>query len=238
MPSLPSLGQPSNSLVQSSVPPAVQNRRMTLGVPTAFSLIVDCSGSMYNFVDDVEQGVTNLIMEQAANKINSWFSLAQFDHDYEVIFDNKPIQEVNAKVFEDAYDARGATAINDALVQATHDMEENLKKMDNPPKKVVVALITDGGDNMSGNSTEKVSAMIKNKEEQGWEYLFLGTEANTMYVAEQLGISAGRAAQYLPDQVQNGIGLLSEKFTQARGSLNPLSITDAERFALTNGKEL
>jgi uncharacterized protein YegL len=220
--------------VTSGLQAALANR----GVPTttAISLIVDRSGSMEPYVASVVESVSRFITEQQTVKGSATLSLSQFADVYEVVFHNKDIKEVNPGRFQ--YHPSGGTAFRDAIVQAVKDMEAQLKKLPaaDKPKRVVLALITDGEDTQSVNSVEKVKKIIQEQEKLGWDFMLLGADGNTLNFAKELGISEKKTAVYAIDNPGEAIKLLSQKVTQARRG-KEVKIEQQERLALLGKKE-
>jgi len=205
------------------------------GVNTAIALVVDRSGSMHPYFRHVVDSVNQFITDQVKNKGKATLMVSQFDHEYEQIYKNQDIKEVDKvkNTFERIYSPRGSTSLRDAIVQAAADMDTLLSQTpaQDRPKKVVIALITDGDDNTSRESVDKVRSIVKEKSEKGWEFLLLGAEESTLNVAEDLGFSREKTAIYSADNVDGGIKLLSDKVTQARKG-KKVEITQQERLAL------
>src|SRR5690242_2776113 len=109
--------------IQSALNSAMKNQGQS--VSTAMALVVDRSGSMYGFEKQVTDSVTSFIKDQQEQRGSAFFTLAQFDDQYEVVFRDKAIKEVDARQFH--YQPRGGTCIRDALVRAVSDMEAFLK---------------------------------------------------------------------------------------------------------------
>ena len=100
----------------SALKSAIANRGTP--VPTAISLVVDRSGSMSPYVQSVVDSVFRFIKDQQEVKGSASFTLAQFDHDYEVVYQEKDIKKVDANRFSREYSPRGGTALRDAVVRA------------------------------------------------------------------------------------------------------------------------
>jgi hypothetical protein len=207
-------------------------------VPTAISLLVDRSVFMMDYEFQVASGVKSFIKDQQELRGSAIFTLSQFDHDYDVVFQDKEIKQVDSSQFH--YSPRGGTSLRDAIVHAVKDMEKYLKgatgKNQPKPKKVIVALITDGQDTTSQNSVDKVRQLIEEKVKSGWNFLLLGADGNTLEFAKDLGIPEDTTAIYSIDNPDAGIKLLSEKVAQARKG-RAVKIDQQERLALRSGNE-
>ncbi len=222
--------------IQSALNSALQNKGQP--VPTAISLVVDRSGSMGGYTSQVVSSVKNFIKDQQELRGSAMFTLAQFDHDYEVVVKDREIKEVDASQFH--YTPRGGTSLRDAMVNAVKDMEKYLKGAtgkDQPkPKKVVIAILTDGQDTTSRNSVETVRRLVEPKLKDGWNFLVLGADGSTLEFAKELGIPEDTTAIYSIDNPDVGIKFLSDKVAQARRG-KPVKINQEERLALSSGKE-
>ena len=66
---------------------------------------------------------------------------------------------------------------------------------------MMFVIITDGEENASREYTaEKIREQISRQKEQfGWEFVFLGANIDAVSAAGKVGISADRAADYLAD---------------------------------------
>jgi len=222
--------------IQKALNSALQNKGQS--VPTAITLVVDRSGSMGGYESQVVSSVQQFIKSQQDIKGSAIFTLAQFDDSYDVVFKDKEIKQVDASQFH--YSPRGGTRFRDAIVNSVKDMENYLKGAtgkDQPkPKKVVIALITDGQDTSSNNSVDKVRQLIEEKLKGGWNFLVLGADGSTLEFAKELGIPEDTTAIYSVDKPDAGIKLLSEKVKQARKG-KAIKIDQQERLALREGRE-
>jgi hypothetical protein len=202
-------------------------------VPTAISLLVDRSVFMMDYEFQVASGVKSFIKDQQELRGSAIFTLSQFDHDYDVVFQDKEIKQIDASQFH--YTPRGGASLLDAIIRAVKDVEKYLKgaaSKDQPqPKKVVVALFADGQDTSSQNSVDNVRVLIEEKVKSGWNFLFLGAGGNTLEFAKELGIPEETTAIYSVDNLDIGIKLLSEKVAQIRRG-KAVRIDQPERLAL------
>lgn len=69
------------------------------------------------------------------------------------------------------------------------------------PGAVVVAILTDGLENASTQySWKDVASRIKHQRETyGWQFLFLGADADAIAAASQINIEASQTARYVAD---------------------------------------
>jgi len=155
--------------------------------------IIDRSGSMSSIKDDAIGGFNQFIDEQKKIPGEATVTYTQFDTIYEIIYANKPINEVpelNAKT----YVPRGMTALHDAVGRTIDEVGARLEKMskNDRPDKVIIAILTDGHENSSKEySHNRVQEMIKHqKEKYSWEFIYLGASEDAFDVGISFGLDA------------------------------------------------
>ncbi len=200
----------------------------------ALALIVDRSGSMHSIASDVRGSVKQFIGDQQKHNGRASLTVAQFDHQYEVVYDFKDIKDVDAEKFANAYSPRGSTALLDAIGRTTIALQKKLDGMPlaDRPKRVVVAIITDGYENASTEfKLEQIKEMIKKNEALGWDFMFMGASLDTIEIAKNMGFSADKSAAYNTSNAGSCFDFLSQKATQARQG-QKVDITPEERTNL------
>ncbi|HSX13257.1 MAG TPA: vWA domain-containing protein [Chlamydiales bacterium] len=208
---------------------------MMLELFTAIALIVDRSGSMHSVADDTKGSVQNLIQTQKKEAGRASLTLVQFDHEYDVVYDFVDIQEVDENAFAEQYEPRGSTALVDAIGRTIIEMSQKIDKMeDEAPNKIVVAIVTDGYENASREfTTAKVRNLIEEKQNQGWEFMFLGADINAIQSAQGYGISPDTCAYYDNSKVGSAMDLINAKITDSRAG-KQIQITEEERAKIAN----
>lgn len=200
----------------------------------ALALVVDRSGSMHSITNDVIGGVKNFIGDQKKKEGKAFLTVAQFDHVYEVIHDFKNIQEVDEEKFAKEYCPRGSTALLDAIGRSTLALKLKIDSMpaEERPKKVVVAVITDGLENASKEyNIEQIKSMIKEHEGLGWNFMFMGTTLDTIDVAAKMGFSMAKSAAYTPNNLKSSMEVISNQVLKVRTG-QEVSISQEERDKL------
>jgi Mg-chelatase subunit ChlD len=209
---------------------------MNTNYATALALVVDRSGSMTDIASDVKGSVKQFIEEQKKASGKAFLTVAQFDHEYEIIHNFKDIHEVDGDKFAKDYSPRGNTALLDAIGRTTLLMEQKLNSLPEAakPKRVVVAVITDGLENSSTDfNIAKIKDMIKQHEALGWDFIFMGATLDTINVAKNMGFSADKSAVYDTSNFKSSMRFVSEKISQARLG-KEVKIQEAERDNLIN----
>ena len=169
---------------------------------TEIVFILDRSGSMSGLEEDTIGGYNSMLKKQQKEEGEAIVTTILFDHEYDIVHDRTNLKEISP-LTEDEYFVRGSTALLDAvgmtigkIVNAT----KNTKK-EHQADKVMFVIITDGMENASREyGYEKIKGMIeKQKEEDDWEFIFLGANIDAIATAAKFGINEDRAANYNAD---------------------------------------
>ena len=169
---------------------------------TELVFILDRSGSMRGLEADTIGGFNAMLDKQRRQPGDALVSTVLFDDESLVIHDRVPLADV-PELTEEAYWARGCTALLDAVGDAIHhigNVHKYARKADVPANTLFV-ITTDGMENASRRYTgEHVKQMIeRQKAKYGWEFLFLGANIDAVGTAKRFGIDAGRAVNYHAD---------------------------------------
>ena len=170
---------------------------------TEVVFILDRSGSMRGLEQDTIGGFNSLIERQQKEEGEAYISAVLFDDRIEVLYDRVSVNRVEP-MNDRQYYARGCTALLDAIGGAIHHIEtvHRYAREDDRPEKTIFIITTDGMENSSRHySYEDVKRMVElEKEEYGWEFLFLGANFNAIEVAGRFGIRKDRALNYHCDR--------------------------------------
>jgi hypothetical protein len=158
---------------------------------TEIGVVLDRSGSMADVKSDAIGGFNTFLDGQKKAQRESRITLAQFDHEYDLVHDGKPTKDV-PPLTEETYIPRGTTALLDAIGRTIEDMGRRLDKMPESerPARVLVAILTDGLENASKDYTrEKINSMIAHQREvYSWEFLFLAANQNAIQEGSKIGV--------------------------------------------------
>lgn len=157
---------------------------------TQIAVVLDRSGSMDSVITPTINNFNEFVRQQHAVPGSARLRLAQFDHEYELLYD-KPIGEVE-KLTEETFRPRGNTALLDAIGRTIDSLGDSLAAMpeEERPGKVIVLILTDGQENYSSlYSRQKIRAMIRHQREKySWEFIFMGTTWSSVLDAKSYGI--------------------------------------------------
>ena len=183
---------------------------------TELVFILDRSGSMSGLEGDTIGGFNAMIEKQKGEPGEALVSTVLFDNVSEVIHDRIHIQKIEPMTDKEYY-VRGCTALLDAVGGAIHHMGNVHKyaREEDRPEKTLFVITTDGMENASRKySYEKLKAMIQRQKEQyGWEFIFLGANIDAAREAARFGICEDRAVNYHADST--GTAVIYEAVSEA-----------------------
>jgi hypothetical protein len=157
---------------------------------------------------------------------DAWFTLVQFDDEYEVVHFRAPIADV-PKVTSRTYKPRGSTALLDAIGRTINDIRSRLATLadGDRPDQIVFAVATDGQENSSHEFTRRqIFRMIRECEGQAggagptWEFVFLAANQDAIAEGGQMGFAADRSVDFDADAggVQAAMDLMHDKVARKR----------------------
>lgn len=159
-------------------------------------IVLDRSGSMSSIKSDMEGGFKAFLDKQKKEDGECFVSLYQFDNEYEAVFENKDIQELN----EISIEPRGSTALLDAVGKTTNSVGERLSKTpeEERPETVIMAVITDGAENASREFTrEQVKKLVEHQSTKyNWKYVFMGANQDAVMNGANYGFQGGTSLSY------------------------------------------
>lgn len=205
---------------------------------THLVLLTDRSGSMQSICADAEGGVNRFITEQreATEKgERCTVTLAEFDTDFDVVYENKDIFEIPDPAYK--LRPRGMTALLDSLGKLINSTGEYLGGLpeNSRPATVLFIITTDGYENASKEFTrEQIREMITRQQDHySWKFIYLGANQDAITEAGSLGIPQGSTINYnsTPQSTQSVYSSLSGYTTTLRGGAKDATFTQADRDA-------
>ncbi|RNF41254.1 vWA domain-containing protein [Planococcus salinus] len=169
---------------------------------TELVFILDKSGSMAGLEADTIGGFNALLDKQKKEPGNAVVTTVLFNHQYELLHDWLPIQEVSA-LTDRNYEVGGATALLDAIGSTIQKVGHRQKRASEETRagKVLVVITTDGMENASCEySQQKIQSMISHQKNRfDWEFIFLGANIDAAQTARRFGIGEDFAVDYHAD---------------------------------------
>ena len=168
---------------------------------TELVFILDRSGSMAHLVDDTIGGFNAMLSRQKDGEGEALVTTVLVDCVNETIHDRLPITEV-PRLTRKEYYVRGCTALLDAVgmtVEHIAGIHKYAREEDRPTRTLFV-ITTDGYENASHHfSYDKLKRLITEKQEAGWEFIFLGANIDAAKEAARFGIREENAVDYHAD---------------------------------------
>jgi hypothetical protein len=145
--------------------------------------VLDRSGSMSMILESTISGFNEYIAKSKAvakeSGVKSLASVLLFDHDFNTLYDNAPIEEV-MPLSRETFVPRGNTALNDAVGRAISSLLATLKgKEASDEVDATITIFTDGQENSSkeyaGIGNKALADLVKKvQDEYKWTVVFVG----------------------------------------------------------------
>ena len=170
---------------------------------TELVFILDRSGSMAGLETDTIGGFNAMIERQKKQAGLCWVSTVLFSNDSKLIHDRVRLEAVPPMTEQD-YCVGGCTALIDAIGDAIHHVSNIHKyaRAEDVPAPTLFVITTDGMENASQKySAQEIKRRIEQQKEQfGWEFLFVGANIDAVETAGHFGIAPDRAVNYHADR--------------------------------------
>ena len=193
---------------------------------TELVFILDRSGSMFGLEADTIGGFNSMIAKQRREAGEALVSTVLFNGTTTVLHDRVPLTRIEPMT-ERQYQTGGCTALLDAIGGAIHHIGNVHKyaREEDRPEHTLFVITTDGLENASHSySADRVRRMIRRQRENyGWEFIFLGANIDAVETAAHIGIDRSRAVNYHSDSRGTRLNyeVLSEAISSVR-SCKPL----------------
>ena len=209
---------------------------------TLISLVLDETGSMVSCYDSTISSVNDYLGSQktapGVAKVNLYtfssmclyggnmrsFSMTadmqtvrDTGKDIRPVFENRPIADVGF-LSKENYRPHGGTNLYDAIGVTIRAIEDQLVPLDTIPN-VLVVIITDGDENASREYTlDAIKVLIKQKEGEGWTFIYLGANQDAFAVGSTFGLSKGQTMSYDTTAMVGTMATLSASTTTYRNA--------------------
>lgn len=123
-------------------------------------------------------------------RVDYLYSLWKFNNTSSVSENNISIKDAATLALRTNYDPGGGTALYDTILDAVLAVGKV-----NPNTKVVVVVLSDGGDNQSQTSVDDVLALVQQLSSlPNWTFIYLGAYEGFESAAAKMGFQAGNMA--------------------------------------------
>lgn len=156
------------------------------------NFVLDETGSMSVCREATISGFNEYISKLKQDQPKLKFTLTKFDSTkMEVVHKATPIKDV-VELNQDTYVPGAMTPLYDAIATTVKAMESDSKG-----KPVLCIIMTDGEENASKEYTrDKIFALIKGKEKEGWTFIYLGANQDAWAVGQAIGLHKGNVMNY------------------------------------------
>ncbi len=171
------------------------------------NFVLDETGSMGVCRDATISGFNEYVEELLKRKERILFTLTKFNSEkIEVTHAGVPVKDVS-RLHQGNYVPAALTPLYDAIAKTVKATEEALKAKHGKPS-VLCVIMTDGQENASRENTrEAIYRLIKEKEAEGWTFVYLGANYDAWDVGQSIGLAQGNTMSYAgtPSGTQAGI---------------------------------
>jgi hypothetical protein len=189
---------------------------MTDSKYTHLLVITDESGSMSPVANDMRGALNTFFKDQAEVKGKCLVDYYNFSSVVDKRYEDKPVADAEAML-----NPHGMTALLDAVGVGVTDLGKKLAALPEGerPGTVIVAVVTDGYENMSRKwSASAIKELIKQQEDEySWQFTFLGANMDAVAVGESFGFSAQSSLTYDVHNTGAMSASLSNHTTRIRG---------------------
>jgi len=161
--------------------------------------VLDRSGSMSSIIGDAIGGFNAFLKGQKEVEGEANMTVALFDSEYDLLYDNININEVN-DLDSSTYVPRGSTSLHDAIGRTINTIGARLRSTpeEDRPENVIVAILTDGDENTSREfDASKIKEMIGHQESKyNWKFLYLAANQDAFAVGSGMGFNIGNSINF------------------------------------------
>ena len=178
-------------------------------------LVVDETGSMQARKPTTISAINEYLDSQRQSPLPAWVTMAFFNSEkkVQILHSGVDLKKVPNLVDKD-YLPTGNTPLYDAIGQVVRDVEkrrEQVKKDERPG--VLFVVVTDGEENASTEFKKvDVSALIAEKEKDGWTFVYIGAQRDAWQDGMNLGVAAGNTTGYMAANAADDLRAFSGTF--------------------------
>ncbi|MDO8964164.1 MAG: vWA domain-containing protein [Coriobacteriia bacterium] len=207
--------------------------RRPKGQGTLIAIVLDKSGSMDIVCEATISGFNEFKGDQLRAGQDALVSLTLFDTQVHEVCSAIPLRELN-DLDHGTYRPDGGTALYDAVGATINRIERLLGTTVVRPDRVLFAIITDGEENASREyDRRRVFDMIREREQAGWAFVFMGANMDSYAASETVGVQAAARARNWgadPDEMRRNMRVFSNATTRFRGESAPAACMESRAF--------
>ena len=200
---------------------------------THIHMVLDRTGSMSDIIDETVGGVNAFIEAQKKEKGEATFSLVQFDSGdpYEVLQDWVDVKKAT-ELTTGSYKPRGMTPLMDAVGKAITDVDAKIKaKRSKKPDKIVMVIITDGGENASQEFKKAgIKKLIDARELAGWRFIFIGADFDAFGEGSSFGLNCKAGNVLNTQKSAKGMRHMFASTSEGMSRMRGVPVADAQNM--------
>lgn len=199
---------------------------------THVTFVLDSSGSISKIADDTKGGFNIFLQEQQEEEGTATVTLYDFSDTVEVVYRAIPIRDAPTLDNEN-YRPGGKTALHDAITRAIDETGDRIETMPDgdEPDNVIVVVLTDGKENASETPQDVVKERVEQRQDEGWEFLFIGANQDAALTAEAMGMDRDKSLDmsHSGEGAQEAYRSTSRNISQARQEGETGGYTEEDR---------
>lgn len=199
---------------------------------THVTFVLDSSGSISKIADDTKGGFNIFLQEQQEEEGTATVTLYDFSDTVEVVYRAIPIRDAPTLDNEN-YRPGGKTAFHDAITRAIDETGDRIETMPDgdEPDNVIVVVLTDGKENASETPQDVVKERVEQRQDEGWEFLFIGANQDAALTAEAMGMDRDKSLDmsHSGEGAQEAYRSTSRNISQARQEGETGGYTEEDR---------
>lgn len=161
------------------------------------NFVLDKSGSMQAVRQATIDGFNEFLGDQGNQPGEAFLTLTMFDTSFYGVCTAVPLREMPAMGLAE-YQPGGMTALYDAIGHAVGLCDDWLAQADALPDQVLFVIMTDGQENSSQEfSRKKIFDLIREREQAGYEFVYLGANQDAYAEADMVGVAASSTRHWL-----------------------------------------
>lgn len=160
--------------------------------------IIDLSGSMSGQEADIVGGFNSMLDRQREEDYSALVTTVLFNHEMRTVHDRVPLKQVPRMESGD-YRVGGSTALLDAVGRTVLHIQNIHKyaREEDVPNKILFVIMTDGEENSSSRfSAQQIRKMVEERQQAGWEFMFIGADIDAIEAAQSIGLRRSRAFSF------------------------------------------
>lgn len=198
------------------------------GVSTLIAFLLDETGSMMPVRDATISGFNEYVQTVQRAYPDALLTLMLFSTErYSGPYRMTPLRYI-APLTTQNYQPSGGTPLYDCIARLIADTEKAAASM-RPAPVVLCVIMTDGEENSSHDyNRDRIFARIREKEDEGWTFVYLGANQDAWDVGASIGVQASRAMTFDADNE----GVQEVLRVSADASVRHLFVSHASRATM------